>query len=76
MKTEEEKKRGEAIRLLRTNSSKTTFEECLSNFKLRLETRGYPKAMIEMTLTGVTFALRQSENNERILPFITTHHHK
>ena len=60
MKTEEEKKRGEAIRLLRTNSSKTTFEECLSNFKLRLETRGYPKAMIERSLTGVTFALRQS----------------
>ena len=29
-------KRGEAIRLLRTNSSKTTFEECLANFSRRL----------------------------------------
>ena len=34
--------KGEAIRLLRTNSSKTTFEECLANFKRRLEARGYP----------------------------------
>ena len=34
---------GEAIRLLRTNSSKTTFDECLANFKQRLEARRYPK---------------------------------
>ena len=35
--------KGEAIRLLRTNSSKTTFEECLANFKRRLEARGYQR---------------------------------
>ena len=29
--------KGEAIRLLRTNSSKTTFEECLSNFNYALK---------------------------------------
>lgn len=34
--------KGEATRLLRTNSLQTTFEECLSNFKLRLKARGYP----------------------------------
>ena len=58
--------KGEAIRLLRTNSSKTTFEECLSNFKLGLEARGYPKAMIERSLTGVTFASRQSALKQKI----------
>jgi len=42
--------KGEAIRLLRTNSSKTTFEECLANFKRRLEARGYPKKYIESSL--------------------------
>ena len=31
--------KGEEIRLLRTNSSKTTFEECLANFKRRFEAR-------------------------------------
>ena len=35
--------KGEAIRLLTTNSSKTTFEECLANYKRHLEARRYPK---------------------------------
>ena len=43
--------KGEATRLLRTNSSQTTFEECLSNFKLRLKARGYPNNFIERSLT-------------------------
>jgi len=38
--------KGVATRLLRTNSSQTTFEECLSNFKLRLKARGYPNNFI------------------------------
>ena len=42
--------KGEAIKLLRTNSSKTTFEECLANFKRHLEARGYPKKYIESSL--------------------------
>ena len=41
--------KGEAIRLLRTNSSKTTFEECLANFTRRLEARGYPKKYIKVS---------------------------
>ena len=35
--------KGEAIKLLRTSSSKTTFEDELSRFIARLEERGYPK---------------------------------
>ena len=73
--------KGEAIRLLRTNSSKTTFEECLTNFKGCLEARGYPNNYIESSLSEVTFDSRQSALNpqkhktaERILPFVTTYH--
>jgi len=73
--------KGEEIRWLRTNSSKTTFEECLANFKRRLEARGYPKKCIESSLSEVTFdsrqsALKQQEHKtaERILPFVTTYH--
>ena len=39
--------KGEALRILRTNFSKTTFEENISNFKKRLIDRGYPETMIE-----------------------------
>ena len=38
--------KGEAVRALRTNSSKATFEESLVNFKQRLRTRGYPKTVM------------------------------
>ena len=68
--------KGEAIRLL-----STTFEECLTNFKGRLEARGYPKNYIESSLLEVTFDSRQSAPNAqkhktavRILPFVTTYH--
>ena len=47
--------KGEAIRLRRTNSSTTTFDECLANFKQRLEARGYPKQDIERSLTEVNY---------------------
>ena len=53
--------KGEAIRLLRINSSKTTFDESLANFK-RLEARGYPKQDVErsLQLSEVNFDQRQS----------------
>jgi len=35
--------KGEAFRLLRTNSSRTIFEENIIKFKSRLLARGYPK---------------------------------
>ena len=72
--------KGEALRLLRTNSSETTFEESISNFKSRLITRGYPNKMIQTTLSEVSFAERQSalqqkkKTRKQILPFATTYH--
>ena len=72
--------KGEAMRLLRTNSSKTSFEESLVKFKQHLRIRGYPKTVIERSLSEVNFAdrpaaLTQKEKaKERILPFVTTYH--
>ena len=72
--------KGEALRLLRTNSSEATFEESISNFKSRLITRGYPHKMIQTTLSEVNFAKRQSalqqkkKTRKQILPFVTTYH--
>ncbi|XP_068720163.1 uncharacterized protein [Montipora capricornis] len=73
--------KGEAIRLLSTNSSKTKFQEAISNFKTRLEASGYPKNLIDGTLSEVKFSGRPStlrkqtkKTHERILPFVTTYH--
>ena len=72
--------KGEAIRLLRTNSSKTAFKGSLVKFEQHLRTRGYPKTVIEKYFSGVNFAARPSaltqkkKANERILPFVTTYH--
>ena len=71
--------KGEALRLLRTNSSETMFEDNLSKFKSRLIKRGYPKKLIRRTLSDVNFATRQSallqknKTRKRILPFVTTY---
>ena len=69
--------KGECLRILRTNSSKATFEENISNFKKHLLDRGYPQTLIdrilsEIEFTGRTTALKQN-NKERkeILPFVT-----
>ena len=49
-------------------------------FKRRLKTRGYPKAIMERSLSGVNFASRKSalkqkkKARERILPFVTASH--
>ena len=66
------------MRILRTNSSKTTFEENSSNFKIRLIDRGYPQTMIENLLSDIKFTERESallkHNNKEekeILPFVT-----
>ena len=39
--------KGEALRLLRTNSSAKSFYENIYNFKKRLRARGYPHNLIE-----------------------------
>ena len=43
--------KGEALRLLRTNSSKIIFEEKITNFKSHLLQRGYPEDLINTTLS-------------------------
>ena len=70
--------KGETLRILRTNSSKTTFEENISNFKKRLIDRGYPQTMIKNLLSDIKFTERESallkHNNKegkKILPFVT-----
>ena len=73
--------KGEALRLLRTNSSETTFEENMKNFSTRLKNRDYPATTVEKHLSGVKFsdrknALEQRNKNARkkILPFVTQYH--
>ena len=54
--------KGEASILLRTNSSKGTFEENITQFKPRLRDRGYqpPDNHIENTLSEIQFGERMS----------------
>ena len=72
--------KGAALRLLRTNSSETAFNDSITNFKSRLIARGYPYKMIQTTLSEVSFAGRQSalqqnaKARKQILPFVTTYH--
>ena len=72
--------KGEALRLLRTNSTKATFEEKIRHFESRLIERGYPKNLVQRTLSEVIFenrkqALQQKPHtNKTILPFVTQYH--
>ena len=51
---------GEALRLLRTNSSKATFKENITQFKRRLRDRCYPDNLVDKTLSKVKFSERMS----------------
>jgi len=72
--------KGEALRLLRTNSFKTLFKQSVTNFETHLLERGYPENFIQTTLTEVTFedrnpSLRQKQKEKKkILPFVTQYH--
>ena len=72
--------KGEALRLLRKNSSAKSFYENIYNFKKRLRARGYPHNLIEKITSEVKFTERKSalqKNNEvqkKILPFVTMYH--
>ena len=72
--------KGEALRLLRTNSSNITFEENITKFKSRLLARGYLKSLIKTLLSEIKFTERESarkqkdENHNEILPFVTQYH--
>ena len=70
--------KGEALRLLRTNSSKTKFEENISNFKSHLRVRGYPDALVNKVLAEVKFTNRKSALEQKphrvqsgLMPFVT-----
>ena len=52
--------KGEASRLRRTKSSKTTFEENITLFKQRLRNRGYLDNLIDKTLSEVNLRKRMS----------------
>ena len=72
--------KGEALRILRKNSSETTFEEKHSNFKKRLMDRGYPQTLIENLLSEIKFTEREyklrkqnSKEEKQILQFATQH---
>ena len=47
--------KSEALRLLRTNSSKGTFEDNIEEFRSHLLERGYPIYFIKKTLSAVKF---------------------
>ena len=72
--------KGEALRLLRTNSLKATLEEKITQSKSRLCDRGYPDNLIENTLSEIIFNERMSalqnrqKTQKRILPFVTEYH--
>ena len=70
--------KGEALRLLRTNSAIENFTTEIRNFKARLISRGYPSDFIDRILAEVKFSDRQNAlknrtrtSNKRILPFVT-----
>ena len=68
--------KGEALKLLRTNSSEITFEENMRNFSTRLKNRDRPATAVEKFLSEVIFADRKKALGHRnknarkkILPF-------
>lgn len=69
--------KGEALRLLRTNSSKTSFEEKIKNFRSNLRVRGYPEKLVNKVLAEIEFKNRKSalqqkpKLQKRLLPFVT-----
>ena len=69
--------KGEALRLLRTNSSEKTFEENIINFKRRLRMRGYTDKLIDKKLPEVKHHKRMSalknktKTHKKVLPFVT-----
>ena len=70
--------KGEALRLLRTNSSETRFEESICNFKSNLRVRGYPDYLVNKVLAEVKFTNRRSALEQKpqrvqsgLMPFVT-----
>ena len=72
--------KGEAPRLLRTNSSKVMFEEDIKNFRTRLTSRIYPNKLVDKILSEAKFAERKNaltqtqKAHKRNLPFLRHFH--
>ena len=73
--------KGEALRLLGTNSSQFTFEENIRNFKTHPQNRDYPARIVEKHLSEIKFSDREmslAQKNKtarkKILPFVTQYH--
>ena len=70
--------KGEALRLLRTNSVKEIFELRKLEFLTRLLERGYPRELAEKILAEVKFSSRngalrnKTKTSNNVLPFVTT----
>ena len=70
--------KGEALRLLRTNSLGFNFEENIAKFKRNLIERGYPEMLIQETLSEVKFENRNAalaqklKENKQNLAFCNT----
>ena len=69
---------GEGFRLLRTNSSQSTFEENMKSLEERLQNRGYPTNAVDTNISEVKFSDRKAsleqknrDARRRILPFVT-----
>ena len=67
------------MRILQTNSSNTTSEENISNFKKRLIDRGYPQPMVENLQSDITVCREgvctpetQQQRGERNIAFRDT----
>ena len=69
--------KGEALRLLHTNSSENGFKNKISHFRASLIERGYPESLITATLTDIKFEnrnqalLHKCKEHKRILAFVT-----
>ena len=69
--------KGEALRLLRTNSSKDMFDKNIKNFRTHLISRGYPNSLVDKILSEVNFADRKNaltqkqKAQKKILPLVT-----
>ena len=69
--------KGDALRLLRTNSSETRFEESICNFKSNLRVRGYLDYLVNKVLAEVKFTNRKSALEQKpqrvqsgLMPFV------
>ena len=72
--------KGEALRLLRTNSSNKTFGENITTFQKHHMETGYLENLINNTFSEVKFQertkalLKQNKAKKRVLPIITRYH--